>query len=529
MALRNESLAADGKERSMNAQTRTTQRTLLTAICILASSVLVTGCASSRARTAADQAEAVADATDAYIYGYPLVTMEMTRRVMTNVQQPMLGKLAPMGQFAKLRTYPSPEDKQVTAPNADTLYTLAWLDLSAEPWVLSIPDMKGRYFLMPMLDGWTNVFQVPGKRTTGTAAQEYAITGPDWQGGPLPSGVVELKSPTNLVWILGRIYCSGTAEDYRAVHALQDQFRLEPLNAYRAGYTPPPGTVDPDIDMRTPVRAQVDQMDAESFFTLLATLMKDNPPTDADAPMVAKLAKLGIYPGKRFDRKKLDKAVAKALPDIPKAAQAKIMANFKNMGTEVNGWMYSTGLGLYGTKYLNRATTTAIGLGANRPRDAIYPTSAVGVDKQPYSGAHRYVIHFDKGKLPPVKGFWSLTMYNDEFFFVPNALNRYTLSSRSKFQYNKDGSVDLYLQHQSPGKALEANWLPAPAGRFVPMLRLYWPNETPPSIFDGTWKIPPLKRADLTQVRKKKKSPPKPAPPASERPETPPEAAPAEE
>ena len=175
-----------------------------------------------------------------------------------------------------------PADREVTAPNADTLYTLAWLDVGKEPWVLSLPDMKGRYYLMPMLDGWTDVFQVPGTRTTGTKAQTYAITGPGWQG-TLPKGVTEYKSPTGMVWVLGRIYCTGTPADYKAVHALQDKCKLVPLSSYGKPYTPAPGQVDPAVDMKTPVREQVNRMDAGAYFKLLAALMKDNPPAKEDA------------------------------------------------------------------------------------------------------------------------------------------------------------------------------------------------------------------------------------------------------
>jgi hypothetical protein len=443
--------------------------------------------------------EAFALGTEAYIYGYPLVTMELTRRVSTNVAAPD-GSKAPMGQFAKLRTYPAVSDHTVTAPNADTLYTLVWLELAKEPWVLSIPDMKGRYYLMPMLSAWTDVFQVPGKRTTGTKAQTYAILGPNWNG-MLPKGMTGLRSPTNMVWILGRIYCTGTPADYKAVHALQDQFKVVPLSAYGKPYTPAPGKVDPSIDMKTAVRDQVGRMDAGSYFKLLTALMKDNPPTPEDAPMVAKLAKIGIVRGQDFDMSKLDPDVAKGLERAPKAAQEKVMAWFKEGiaagdATLINGWWFSTKTGLYGTNYIQRAFITAIGLGANRPQDAVYPTSETGVDGKPYEGANKYVVHFGKGQMPPANGFWSLTMYDGQFFFVPNKLNRYTLSSRNRFKVNPDGSVDLYLQKDSPGKDKEANWLPAAAGRFIPMLRLYWPKETPPSIIDGTWKPPAVK---LTQ------------------------------
>ncbi len=437
--------------------------------------------------------EALETGIEAYVYGYPLVTMEMTRRVMTNVAKPE-GTRAPMGQFVRMRQYPTAAYRDVTAPNADTLYTTTWLDVSKEPWVLSIPDMKGRYFLLPMLSGWTDVFQVPGKRTTGTKAQKYAITGPGWTG-TLPEGVTEYKSPTGMVWIIGRIYCTGTPEDYRAVHALQDKVSVVPLSAYGKPYTPPAGTADPNVDMKTAVREQVNKMDAGAYFKVLAELLKTNPPAAADGPMVAKLAKIGIVPGQDFDTSKLDPTVTKALPGIPKAAQEKIMAEFKNMGAPVNGWTYSTKLGVYGTEYLERALITAIGLGANRAQDAIYPTSEMDADGKPYDGANKYVMHFDKGEMPPVDGFWSLTMYDADYFFVANKLNRYTLSSRNKFKTNADGSVDLYIQNASPGKDREANWLPAPAGKFILMLRLYWPKEKPPSILDGSWKPPAVKKA----------------------------------
>jgi len=440
--------------------------------------------------------EARETAIDAYVYAYPLVTMELTRRVLTNVPAPE-GKAAPMGQFLKLRTYPDPSNKAVTAPNADTLYTTTWLDVSKEPWVVSIPDMKGRYALFPMLSGWTDVFQVPGKRTTGTGAQKYAITGPGWSG-TLPEGVTEYKSPTSIVWILGRIYCTGTPEDYKAVHALQDKMSVVPLSAYGKPYTPPPATVDPGIDMKTPVRDQVNAMDAAAYFKLFAELLKTNPPAAEDGPMVEKLAKIGIVPGQDFDASKLDSAVAKGLADAVKPAQDKITLWQKealltgDMKLE-NGWFFTTQAGVYGTSYLQRALVTWIGLGANRPQDAIYPFSEGPDVLKKYSGANKYVMHFNKGELPPVEGFWSVTMYDTSYFFVPNPLNRYNVSSRSKFKPNADGSIDVYIQNESPGKALEANWLPAPKDGFVLMLRMYWPSEKAPSLLDGSWKIPVVK------------------------------------
>lgn len=452
--------------------------------------------AAAEAPAPVKELEARDAAIEAYIYAYPLVTMEYTRRVMTNVAAPE-GTRGPMGQLVRLREYPNAKFRDVTAPNADTLYTTTWLDVTKEPWIVSLPDMKGRYYLLPMLDGWTNVFEVPGKRTTGTGAQKYAITGPGWKG-TLPKGVTEYKSPTGIVWILGRIYCTGTPEDYKEVHALQDQVSVVPLSAYGKPYTPAAGKVDPSIDMKTAVRDQVNALDGAAYFKLFAELLKTNPPAAADAPMVATLAKLGIVPGHSFDASKLEAAVAKGIADAPKPAQDKIMRHMKEgLLTKdfklEDGWLFSTKTGLYGTNYLQRALVTAIGLGANRPQDAVYPTSEGPDLLKKYNGANKYVMRFEKGQLPPVNGFWSLTMYDAQYFFVDNPLNRYTLSQRNALKPNPDGSVDLYIQHESPGKDKESNWLPAPAADFILMMRLYWPKENPPSLIDGSWKIPEVR------------------------------------
>ena len=446
---------------------------------------------------AAKELEARETAIDAYIYAYPMVTMEITRRVMTNVAKPE-GSKAPMGQFARLRNYPAVDDHSVTAPNADTLYTLTWLDVTKEPWVLSIPDMKDRYFLFPMLDMWTNVFQDPGKRTTGTKAQKYAITGPGWSG-TLPAGVTEYKSPTGIVWVLGRIYCTGTPADYQTVHALQDKVTAVPLSAYGKPYVAPPATADAALDMKEP-RGQVNALDGVAYFKLFAELLKTNPPAAEDAPMLEKLARIGIVPGQDFDASKLDPAVVKGLDAAPKPAQDKIQAWLKEAivagdSKVENGWMFFKKVGVYGTSYRQRAMITWYGLGANRPEDAVYPVSEGPDLVKKYNGANQYMVHFNKGEMPPTNGFWSLTMYDENYFFVPNAMKRYTISARDKLKANDDGSVDVYVQHDSPGKDKESNWLPAPSGTFEVMMRIYWPTETAPSLLDGSWKLPEVKQA----------------------------------
>jgi hypothetical protein len=436
-----------------------------------------------------EDAEDFGIASEAYVYGYPLVTMEMTRRIITNVAEPA-GTRGPMGQIIKLRAYPDAAFRDVTAPNADTLYTTSFFDVGDEPWVLSVPDMKGRYFLLPFLDGWTNVFAVPGSRTTGTGAQTFVISGPGWSGD-VPAGVTQLKSPTAIVWLLGRIYCTGTPEDYAAVHALQDAFKLQPLSTWGKDYAPPAGKVDAAIDMKTPVRDQVNRLSTNEYFTLLADLMKRNPPAAADAPVLERFKTIGLVSGQNFDGKALDAAWDTRLPQV---SFDRIKLHLTSLKRE-NGWLFTTKTGLYGTQYLQRAFITAFGLGANRPQDAVYPLSQRASVLEAYEGEHNYTLRFEKGQLPPVKGFWSLTMYNEEMFFIANPINRYSMNMRTNPKLEPDGSLVISIQNESPGTDKEANWLPSPKGKFHLMLRLYWPDEDNPSILDGSWIIPPVKRA----------------------------------
>ena len=437
--------------------------------------------------------EAMRIATEAYIYGYPLVTFDMARKQQTNVATPD-AEHAPMGQMIRMRTYPAVDNHCCAAPNADTLYTEAWLDVSKEPWVLSIPDMGNRYYIVPMLDGWSEVFKVAGSRTTGGKAQTYAITGPGWSGA-LPKGVTRVKSPTGMVWILGRIYCDGTPEDYQAVHALQDRFSVAPLSAYGKPYTPPPGVIDPGFDMKTSVRTLVNGLDIDAYFSHLGQLMKTNPPTAQDAPIVRRMARIGLVPGRDFDPAKVDFLDREAIGIVPKLAVVEMGLHLKRLKT-TNGWLYFTkGVGNFGDDYLRRGMANLLGPGWNRPQDAVYPLSQKDANGDEYDGEkYKYAMRFDKGKLPPALAFWSLTMYDADFFFVPNPINRYDLAQRDKLIPNPDGSVDLYLQADSPGKDKEANWLPAPRGKFVLVMRIYSPRTTPPSILDSTWTPPPVKR-----------------------------------
>jgi hypothetical protein len=435
--------------------------------------------------------EAAGIGMDAYIYGYPLVLMDATRQVMTAVPRND-GRKAPINQLLHFREFPDYTFTDVVSPNADTLYSTAWLDLTKEPIVLSVPSIGRRYYLIQMLDAWTNVFAVPGTRTTGNGEREFAIVGPQWNG-KLPLGVREIKSPTNMVWVVGRIQTNGKA-DYAAVHSIQDRYMLTPLGALGSTHTPPDKVpVAPGIDQQTPPAKQVAKMHAASFFARLNSLMKNNPPAAADATALARFAAIGVAPGTTFNLEEMDPAVAKSIEESVRVAQAKIIDDAKKpLGKIVNGWqVFDRPVGNYGTDYLWRAIVALVGLGANLPEDAIYPHATTDAQGQPLTGANRYVVHFPKGQLPPVNAFWSLTMYNSEQAFVQNPINRYAIGDRDNLRFNDDGSLTLYIQNESPGKDKESNWLPAPSDSFNIVMRLYWPKK---EIVDGTWKIPPLER-----------------------------------
>jgi hypothetical protein len=300
----------------------------------------------------------------------------------------------------------------------------------------------------------------------------------------------ELRSPTNMAWILGRTQTNGPA-DYAAVHGVQDGYTLMPLSERGKPYTAPAGSFDPTVDMKTPPIEQLRRMTATRFFNALARLLETNPPPAAEAAILEKLAKIGVRPGHAFNPAALDPEVAKGLEQSVPAAFAKLEEARKRAGTPVNGWhIPPRSLGNFGTDYGTRALIAWIAFGANLPADAVYPTTYVDSANKPLSGANRYTLHFEKGMTPPVNAFWSVTMYDSQSFFVDNPINRYAISSWMPLNRNSDGSIDLYIQHDSPGKPREANWLPAPEGNFNVTLRMYWPKDESPSINDGSW-VPP--------------------------------------
>ena len=443
------------------------------------------------------KSEAEKIALDAYVYGYSLITTEVTRVQSSNVDK-VEGMHAPTGQFANIKRYPPADFRGVSAPNADTLYSMAWLDL-AEPQVFSHPDMGKRFYLFEMTDLWMTDFNSPGARTAGGQAASYLITGPGWTG-TVPPGLKQIKCATRYMVILGRTYADGTDQDYAAVNALQAQYKIVPLSAFGKPFTyqAPPVDAKPGYSMTDKPQTVILDMDTSTYFNMLARLMGGAaPPAPADAPMLARMAKIGLVPGKPFDITKLSPAAQASLKDLGKVALHYIEANQNSLGAIVNGWIVTKGLGVYGTDYTKRAVVAAFGWPANLPQDAVYPYTEVDSTGQKLSGANRYKLTFAKGLTPPVNGFWSITMYEIDqgWWFVPNVLNKFTVSMRNNPKYSADGSLTLYFQNQSPGKDLEANWLPAPKGDFIAMMRMYWPKEKAPSIVDGSWKPPAVVKA----------------------------------
>lgn len=444
-----------------------------------------------------DEAKSIAE--DAYIYGYSLITTEVTRVQMSNVAKAD-DLHAPMGQFLNIKRYPPGDYRGVSAPNADTLYSIAWVDLGKEPTVFSYPDMGKRYFLFPMYSLWMPVIHSAGTRTTGEGAKNLLLTGPGWSG-TVPEGMTEIKSPTRYMVILGRTYADGTDADYAAVNALQEQYKLTPLSSYGKPFTfeAPPVDPNPGFSMTDKPQKVILDMGTGGYFDMMAQLMcKAAPPAAEDAPIVEKMAKIGVVPCERFDITKLDPAVSEVLKDLPQTALKKIEANRTLLGTEANGWIVSKGLGQYGTDYMKRAVVAAFGWPANLQEDAVYPYTEIDSDGAKLTGAHNYTLTFAKGQTPPVNGFWSITMYEIDqgWWFVPNKLNKFTVSPRNDLKYNDDGSLTLYFQNESPGAEKEANWLPAPKGDFLPMLRMYWPKDDNPSILNGSWTPPSVKKVN---------------------------------
>lgn len=441
-------------------------------------------------RSAAEDLYALA--REAYLFAYPIVVMDTTMRQVTNVPDARTVNMrAPFNQFAHARAYPAADERDVVRFNFDTLYSFAWLDLAREPVVISAPDTGGRYYMLPMLDMWSDLFCVIGTRTTGNQAGHYALTAAGWSG-TLPAGVERIVAPTPNVWVLGRTQTNGPS-DYATVHRIQEGYRLTTLSHWgRSDTAPARVATDPSVDDRTPPLLQVDALDGMAMLTRLAALLRTHPPHGNDYPILFRLRRLGIVPGQPFDTGRFDAAARDVINRAAKETLESLPAAFATSGRAVNGWiLQNDNIGTYGTSYLKRAVIAKGGLGANLPEDAVYPVALTDAQGQPLTGGHRYRLRFPNGQLPPADAFWSLTMYDTDGFQVPNRLNRFALGDRDTMKRNADGSLDILMQVEPPGADQESNWLPAPRGGFQPTLRIYSPRA---EVRDGRWVPPAITR-----------------------------------
>jgi len=422
-------------------------------------------------------------ALDAYIYGYPLVLMDITKNIM-------LSSGYQQNQFSNERIFPDPQYTTIIRPNVDTLYSMAWLDLSREPILLYVPDTHNKYYLMELLDAWSNVFASIGARTTGTRKGVYAITGPQWNG-ILPEGIIRVAAPTNTVWIIGRTQTNGP-KDYPIVHAIQDNYALIPLSyfgrleaQYNVDHAKKPLRLNP-VD-------QVTSMNAATFFQTMLKAMYMNSPWIEDPAINRKLTALDLVPSKTFDFYNLSPSVANVL-ELAVDVGTKLMkaeAVKKYTRNNINGWsLLFKGMGFYGVDYMQRAIVAMTGIGANLPQDAVYAPAFIDVNEKPLVGYNNYMIHFDNGQLPLVNAFWSITLYNDRGYLVRNPMNRYAISPHlGKLNYNADNSLTIFIGKFLPRKNYITNWLPPPENSFNLTLRMYWPKQI---VLNGSWKPPAI-------------------------------------
>lgn len=448
------------------------------------------------------EAEARQIGIDAYLYFYPLVTMDITRRQLTNAAPGQSELGGPPNTFVNAKAFPTANMRAFVRPNFDTLYSSAWLDLTEEPMVVSVPDTGGRYYLLALLDMWSDVFASLGWRTTGTRAGNFLIAPPGWRPDlregltaefKLPEDTQRIDAPTPYVWVLGRTQTHGP-QDYAAVHKIQSGYKVTPLSQWGKGLEPPKVQINPGVDLKTPPKIQVDTMPAGRYFAYAAEVLRLQPPHVTDGPILARMKRIGIERGKSFDLRQTDPIVQRALERAPGAARDLMLQKAPTIARNVNGWLMSTDtVGVYGNYYLKRAMVAYVGLGANLPEDAVYPLNLGDVTGKPLNGSANYTLHFDKDQLPPAEAFWSVTLYDEDGFQVANERNRFALCSWMPLKANADGSLDLYIQHANPGADRDANWLPAPKGRFNLTMRIYAPKS---DVLTGVWNPPPVVRAN---------------------------------
>ena len=422
---------------------------------------------------------------EAHTYLTPLVMMELTRRQMTNVAEPTPFQ-SPMGSFAHMRTFPPGDFKGVVRPNFDTLYSVAWFDVSESPYAVTVPAAED-YVMLPVLDMWTDVVAVPGVRSNGSEPFTFAVCNERWSGS-LPEEILRVDVPTSQCWIIGRVATTSPTE-FSEAHRFQDGLQSAPLFPDQVM----PREVDPTVDMRTSPLRQLRNLSGEEFFRLGLGLLSRHGPRVTDCSIISRMDRIGLAASENFAFDELSPEVRASIEAVAPRSAALIQTTTLSMANIVNGWqMNLDGMGVYGNDYARRAVVALRALGANPAEEAVYPNLLVDAEGSALAGENTYVVHFDAVSLPPVDAFWSLAAYDAKGFTVRNDLDRYSLGDRSPLAYGPDGSLDIVMSHEPPSTGPIDNWLPLPEGPVAVMLRLYLPQR---SVLEGQWRPPAVVRA----------------------------------
>jgi hypothetical protein len=439
-------------------------------------------------RTSAADAAVIAE--DGFVFGYPLVLMEHERISMTAVEAPDPARmLAPLNRFVHARTLPGTVGDAVTGPHTGNLRSSAWLDLDEGPLLLSVPDTHGRYYRMAVVDAWTNVVASIGPRTTGSRSGSFAICGPRCRGSGVPSGVQPVRAPTRFVRI-----AAGTQVDpgrgCAEAHAVQDAYELRPLNAPRASCPPSRGPVA-TRSWRPPPAELLERMPPAEFFRTLARLMRDNPPRAQDRLVVDPMRELGLLHADGRGIAQLDRDLRRAVELGARRGLALVLAGSDSPpGEAVGQWRVRFDAGRDGISYLSRAGAACAALEPGPAEDELPILACRSADGRPLSGRHRYALRFP-AHTPSVHGFWTLTTYDDRQPLVDNPVDAYSIGDWNGLTLDGDGSLVIHIHHCSRRRWPQANWLPAPPGRFNLLLRLHWPEE---AVFERGWAPPTLTR-----------------------------------
>lgn len=431
---------------------------------------------------------------EAYEYGLPLVMMDLMRENATNVSKPDKAQgRAPKNQFSHMSPVTTSNFKTFSRPDTDAFYSMAWLDLSGGPVVLETPDTQGRYYLMPLVDAWGNVYASIGKRTTGTFPNRYLIVGPHWNG-TLPSGTQAIHSPTEISWVVGRLLPDKKTEK-TLTSKIQQGFKIYPLRISDQKYVAPQGAVDPMIQA-APAMNKLATLTTEDYFNRLNRLMMTNPPAKEDSALLSKYSKYGIAPGAAFNPESLSEQDRADLPRLPAMMRNKFQSGEQVKASEVNGWIKFKSPAELKSDYFARAFSAYHGVAMENNNDMVGALAIADDSGRALNGDKRYIIHFDKDQLPKVNERWTLTVYDSQGQLVKNKMNRFSLGSKNTMTYNSDGSLDIFIESASPGKIRETNWLPSPKGDFQIMARLYSPKK---EAMAPDYSLPKIQEAGTTK------------------------------